>query len=159
MLATYLQLDRLVFIPAAQQPLKRHQESAPPKDRLRMLELMAEGDARFEVDAIEVERVAYLSRWTRSQSMRDGSLILSASSCWSDAFALLDQWRDAERVVSLAHFVVMTRAANDPTTAGVTLDEVTSRIRAIGGEGAAPPRVMDLRRIDVSSTEIRERST
>ena len=51
----------------------------------------------------------------------------------------------------------MTRAANDPTTAGVTLDEVTSRIRAIGGEGAAPPRVMDLRRIDVSSTEIRER--
>ena len=46
----------------------RHQE-----DRLRMLELMAEGDARFEVDAIEVERVAYLSRWTRSQSMRDGS--------------------------------------------------------------------------------------
>ena len=60
-----------------------------------MLELMAEGDARFEVDAIEVER-EYLSRWTRSQSMRDGSLILSAL-LGADAFALLDQWRDAER--------------------------------------------------------------
>ena len=52
----------------------------------------------------------------------------------------------------------MTRAAGtDSATSGVMLDEVTSRIRTIGGAAAAAPRVMDLRRIDVSSTEIRER--
>jgi nicotinate-nucleotide adenylyltransferase len=155
----HLQLDRLVFIPAAQQPLKRHQESAPPNHRVRMVELMAEGDARFEVDAIEVERsglsftVDTLAEYARRFPDSERFFLLGA-----DAFALLDQWRDAERVVSLAHFVVMTRVAGkDSATSDVTLDEVTSTIRAIGGAGAASPRVMDLRRVDVSSTEIRER--
>jgi nicotinate-nucleotide adenylyltransferase len=155
----HLQLDRLVFIPAAQQPLKRHQESAPPKHRLRMVELMAEEDPRFEVDGIEVERsglsftVDTLAEYARRFPDSERFFLLGA-----DAFALLDQWRDAERVVGLAHFVVMTRAAgNESVTSGLMLDEVTSRIRAIGGAAAAAPRVMDLRRIDVSSTEIRER--
>lgn len=155
----HLQLDRLVFVPAAQQPLKRHQESTPPEHRLRMVELMAEGDTRFEVDAIEVERrglsftVDTLAEYARRFPDSERFFLLGA-----DAFALLDQWRDVERVVSLAHFVVMTRVAgNDSATRDVTLDEVTSRIRAVGGAGAASPGVMDLRRIDVSSTEIRER--
>lgn len=155
----HLQLDRLVFVPAAQQPLKRSQESAPPNHRLRMVELMAAGDARFEVDAIEVERsglsftVDTLAEYARRFPDSERFFLVGA-----DAFALLDQWRDAARVVSLAHFVVMTRAAGiDSATSDVTLDDVTSSIRAIGGADAAPPRVMDLRRIDVSSTEIRER--
>lgn len=154
----HLQLDRLVFIPAAQQPLKRHQESTPPEHRLRMLELMAEGDARFEVDGIEVERsglsftVDTLAEYARRFPDSERFFLLGA-----DAFALLDQWRDAQRVVSLAHFVVMTRAASDSSTGDVTLGQVTDRIRAIGGDDAALPQVMDLRRIDVSSTEIRQR--
>ena len=154
----HLQLDRLVFIPAAQQPLKRHQESTPPEHRLRMLELMAEGDARFEVDGIEVERsglsftVDTLAEYARRFPDSERFFLLGA-----DAFALLDKWRDAKRVVSLAHFVVMTRAGQDAPTGDVTLAHVTSRVRAIGGTDAAPPLVMDLRRIDVSSTEIRQR--
>ena len=154
----HLQLDRLVFIPAAQQPLKRHQESTPPEHRLRMLELMAEGDARFEVDGIEVERsglsftVDTLAEYARRFPDSERFFLLGA-----DAFALLDKWRDAKRVVSLAHFVVMTRAGQDAPTGEVTRAQVTSRVRAIGGTDAAPPLVMDLRRIDVSSTEIRQR--
>ena len=154
----HLQLDRLVFIPAAQQPFKRHQESTPPEHRLRMLELMAEGDARFEVDGIEVERsglsftVDTLAEYARRFPDSERFFLLGA-----DAFALLDQWRDAKRVVSLAHFVVMTRAGQDAPIGEVTRAQVTSRVRAIGGTDAVPPLVMDLRRIDVSSTEIRQR--
>ena len=155
----HLQLDRLVFVPAAQQPLKRHQESAPPEHRLRMVELMAAGDARFEVDAIEVERsglsftVDTLAEYARRFPDSERFFLLGV-----DAFALLDQWRDAARVVGLAHFVVMKRVAGSQSTDDdVSLDEVTRRIREIGGAGAASPEVMDLRRIDVSATEIRER--
>ena len=154
----HLQLDRLAFIPAAQQPLKRHQQSTLPEHRLRMLALMAGGDARFEVDGIEVERsglsftVDTLAEYARRFPDSERFFLLGA-----DAFALLDQWRDAKRVVSLAHFVVMTRAGNESPTGDVTLEQVTSRVRGIGGTDALPPRVMDLRRIDVSSTEIRQR--
>lgn len=155
----HFELDRLVFVPAAQQPLKGDGHSAPANHRLGMVELMAKADARLGVDAIEVQRgglsftVDTLAEYARRFPESERFFLLGV-----DAFALLDQWRDPGRVVSLAHFIVMTRAGgNGSATGGVALEDVTSKVRAIGGAAAAAPHVMDLRRIDVSSTEIRER--
>ncbi|CAG0990552.1 nicotinate-nucleotide adenylyltransferase [Anaerolineae bacterium] len=155
----HLALDRLVFIPAAQQPLKQHQEAAPAGHRLRMLQVMTQGDARFSVDEIEIQRtglsftVETLEEYARRLPDSERFLLLGA-----DAFALLDQWRDPARVVSLAHVVVLTRAS----AAGAppderALEDVIARVRAIGGPGASAPRVIPTRRVDVSSTEIRAR--
>ena len=155
----HLELDRLVFIPAAQQPLKQQQPAAPSVHRLRMLQLMAEGDPRFEVDEIELARsglsftVDTLEEYARRFPEAERFFLLGV-----DAFGLLDQWRDAARVVGLAHFVVLTRVAGNGAAAdGTDLASVAARVRAIGGAAAMTPHVMDLRRIDVSSTEIRQR--
>ena len=151
----HLELDRLVFVPAAQQPLKQHQQSAPAADRLRMVQLMADGDARFAVDEIEIQRsglsftVDTLDAYAARSSGTQLFLLLGA-----DAFTLLDQWRDAARVVSLAHLVVLTREAGEE---GVDAAAVTQKVQSIGGEKAATPRAIPSRRIDVSSTEIRSR--
>src|SRR4051812_39982917 len=51
-----LALDRLVFIPAAVQPLKVGQGATPAEHRLAMVRLLVEGDPRFVVDAIEMDR-------------------------------------------------------------------------------------------------------
>ena len=52
----------------------------------------------------------------------------------------------------------MTRAwGNGSATRDLALEDVTRKVRAIGGAAASAPDVMDLRRIDVSSTEIRDR--
>lgn len=153
-----LQLDRLFFVPAATQPLKQHQASSPPNHRLRMVQLMVEGDTRFEVDEIEIKRtglsftVDTLEAYARRFPDAERYLLLGV-----DAFGLLDQWRDAARVVSLAHLVVLTRAADGGGANPVNLDVVTEKVRTIGGSTAATPRVLNSRRIDVSSTEIRER--
>lgn len=155
----HFELDRLVFVPAAQQPLKGDGHSAPAHHRLGMVELLAKADVRLGVDAIEVQRgglsftVDTLAEYARRFPESERFFLLGV-----DAFALLDQWRDPARVVSLAHFVVMTRAGNNGSaTGGVALEDVTSKVRAIGGADAEAPHVMDLRRIDVSSTEIRDR--
>lgn len=151
-----LQLDRLVFVPAATQPLKRHQVSSPANHRLRMVQLMVEGDSRFEVDEIEIKRtglsftVDTLEEYSRRFPDAERYLLLGV-----DAFDLLDQWREAARVLALAHLVVLTRVAEGMRT--VDLEAVTKQVRAIGGSAAATPRVLNTRRIDVSSTEIRER--
>ena len=152
-------LDRLVFIPAAQQPLKTEQQAAAASHRLRMVQLMAGGEPRFSVDEIEITRsglsftVDTLEEYARRFPDSERLFLIGV-----DAFALLDQWRDAARVVGLARFVVMTRVPGlDAGKSGPTLQSVTTRVRAIGGAAAATPLVMDLRRIDVSSTEIRER--
>jgi nicotinate-nucleotide adenylyltransferase len=154
----HLSLDRLVFVPAAQQPLKQRQLAAPATHRLRMVKTMAHGAPRLEVDEIEVARsglsfsVDTLAEYARRFPDAERFFLLGV-----DAFALLDQWRDAARVVSLAHFVVMTRAAGPGASHAMDLDAVLSKVRAIGGAQASSPEVMNLRRIDVSSTEIRER--
>jgi nicotinate-nucleotide adenylyltransferase len=154
----HLSLDRLVFVPAAQQPLKQHQLAAPATHRLRMVQTMADGAPRLEVDEIEVARsglsftVDTLAEYARQFPDAERFFLLGV-----DAFALLDQWRDAARVVSLAHFVVMTRASGPGALHAMDLDAVLSKVGTIGGAQAASPEVMNLRRIDVSSTEIRER--
>ena len=151
-----LPVDRLIFVPAAQQPLKQHQPSTPASHRLRMLQLMADGDSRFDVDEIEIQRtglsftVDTLDEYARRFPDAERYFLLGV-----DAFALLDQWRDAARVVSLAHLVVLTRVSEG---SDVTAATVTSKVHAIGGATAASPRVLDSRRIDVSSTEVRARA-
>ena len=153
-----LALDRLVFVPASQQPLKQSREAAPASHRLRMLQLMTEGDARFSVDEIEIRRtglsftVDTLEEYARRLPGAERYFLIGA-----DAFAMLDQWRDAARVVGLAHMVVLARVTGDGRS-GPLLEDVTARVRAIGGAAAAVPQVLASRRVDVSSTEVRARA-
>ncbi|MFI5232216.1 MAG: nicotinate-nucleotide adenylyltransferase [Gemmatimonadales bacterium] len=135
-----LGLDRVLFIPAAGQPLKSA-IVAPPADRLAMVERLVAGDPRFTVDPIEIERGglsftvdtlrALRERW-RSDTALALVLLLGA-----DAAATLPQWREPAEVAALAEVVVLSRAG--------------------GGTGAAVGRAIDTRRVDVSSTEIRAR--
>ncbi len=153
-----LGLDRLVFIPAAQQPLKRDVTAAAASHRLRMVELMTQGDRRFSVDEIEIRRsglsfsVDTLEEYSRRLPEAERFFLLGA-----DTFAALDQWRDPDRVVALARLVVMTRSGAGTGSGAPGADEVTRKARTLGGAGVAPPIVLASRRVDVSSTEIRER--
>lgn len=153
-----LQLDRLFFVPAATQPLKQHQASSPANHRLRMVQLMVEGDRRFEVDEIEMIRtglsftVDTLEEYARRFPDAERFFLLGV-----DAFGVLDQWHEADRVVGLAQLVVLARAATQQDARDVNRETVMEKVRRIGGSKAATPRVLNTRRIDVSSTEIRER--
>jgi nicotinate-nucleotide adenylyltransferase len=51
-----LDLDRLVFIPAAVQPLKVDRTTASAEQRFAMTKMLAASDPRFDVDAIEIDR-------------------------------------------------------------------------------------------------------
>ena len=52
-----LQLDRVLFMPAAQQPLKRGGHVATPAQRLEMTQLACADNVAFDVSPIEVERL------------------------------------------------------------------------------------------------------
>jgi nicotinate-nucleotide adenylyltransferase len=134
-----LALDRLVFVPAAAQPLKLGAVQASAGQRLDMVRLLVEGDGRFAVDSIEIERpglsysVDTLAEFARREPAADRFFLVGA-----DVMRTFDKWREPERVRSLATLVVMTR------------DD---------GAAAVPEGALSLRsrRIDVSSTEIRAR--
>ena len=147
-----LALDRMVLVPAGTQPLKAGAISAPADARLAMTRLLVDGDPRFEVDPIEIDRGglsfmvdtlgALTGRWNGAELF----LLVGA-----DVLASFDRWRDPERVRRLATLVVLTRAA-DPTAAEAA--HATDVDHALIG---GPPQRLRTRRVDVSSTEIRAR--
>ena len=135
-----LELDRVLFVPAATQPLKAGQVAAPATDRRAMVELLVAGDARFAVDTMELERggLSFTADTLRALRKRypagtaDLVLLLGA-----DAAAQFSHWREPGEVRRLAEVVVLRR-----------------------GEGSAAPegfRAVPTRRVDISSSEVRER--
>jgi nicotinate-nucleotide adenylyltransferase len=134
-----------------------------------MTRLLVDGDARVGVDAIEIERgglsytvdtlSALAVRWPRPAHM----LFWLVGGDVPRTFA---KWREPERIVQLATVVVMQRQ-NGSEAAG------SGRGRGRGGDaeqkshGTGPsaeiaalpgqPQVLATRRIDISSTEIRQR--
>jgi len=159
-----LELDRVFFVPAASQPLKAsHHASA--EHRVAMVRALLGDDPRFAVDAIEVERsglsftVDTLAAYATRYPMAERFLLVGA-----DVLATFAQWREPGRVRDLAEMVVLQRGQGD-----VGIDRLRGRTpsprrvdthplqdaRAV--EAVRPPRMLETRRIDVSSTEIRTR--
>ena len=134
-----LKLDRLVFVPTSVQPLKGGAESAAASDRAAMVRLLADGDSRFSVDCVEIDRGGLSftvdtlrqlrTRWPEAGV--DLVLLLGA-----DAAGQFEKWKEPDTIRSLATVAVLTRGASAPRP---------------GFE------VVPTRRVDISSTEIRER--
>ncbi|MGA9837957.1 MAG: nicotinate-nucleotide adenylyltransferase [Gemmatimonadaceae bacterium] len=140
-----LALDRLVFVPAAAQPLKAARFVASPQHRLAMVHLAVDGDPRFSVSAIEIDRgglsytVDTLAAFAERYPDAERVFLVGA-----DAFATLAHWREPARIARLARLAVMGRVGVEiaPPPAGVSASAVIP---------------LQTRRVDVSSTEIRER--
>ena len=138
-----LELDRLVWVPASTQPLKADRPAAPAEHRLAMVRAMVADDPRFEVSPVEVERggLSFTVDTVRHFSAQYPSAALFLL-LGSDAMASFAQWRDPAAVARLAQPVVLQRAGSH---------------EAIGGVEGVTPLRLETRRVDVSSTEIRER--
>lgn len=134
-----LQLDRLIFVPASVQPLKAGKDSASARHRLEMVRRLVGDDPRFAVDPIEIDRdglsytVETLAAFAERYPEANRFFLVGM-----DVLASFAQWREPDRVLRLATLAVMQRT-------GETGPVPASAIR------------IDTRRVDVSSTEIRDR--
>jgi nicotinate-nucleotide adenylyltransferase len=140
-----LELDRVVLVPAATQPLKVGRAVASAEQRLSMIRLLVEGDDRLEVSTVEIDRaglsftVDTLNHFAGQYPAAERFLLLGA-----DVLATFSQWREPERILQLAQTVVLERQ-------GDAAPALPSGV----AENAL--RRLPTRRVDVSSTEIRER--
>lgn len=156
-----LGLDRVVFIPAAQQPLKVGRTVAPAETRLEMTRLMTAVDSRFGCDAMEIDRTglsfsadtaeAYAAAFPEA----DLYFLIGL-----DALETLPAWRDPRRLLSNCRLAVLRRSAGTADSSGeedARLSRAIDRVRELGEPGWPEPVLVPSRRIDVSSTEIRAR--
>ena len=137
-----MELDRIVFVPASLQPLKSAGASAPSTLRLEMVRLLVAGDARFDVDAVELERgglsytIDTLNAFARRFPKADRFFLVG-----TDALETFGSWREPERILEVAHLIVLRRPGFVAEPAQIP-------------QGAT---ALVTRQVDVSSTEIRER--
>jgi nicotinate-nucleotide adenylyltransferase len=135
-----LELDRMLIIPAAANPLKSgERHAATPQQRLDMVRLTFGDDPRFEVSSMEFERGGLSYTVDTLEALRAGEpraeLILLVG---KDSFDTMNQWKNPARIRELATIAVLARGDADIAAAS-GVQRVTTR------------------RIDVSSTEIRSR--
>lgn len=135
-----LELDRLLVVPAARPP---HREAVFPAElRLAWARAVFHGAPGLEVSDLELRRdgpsytVDTLARLREARRPGELHLVIGA-----DQLRLLPTWHRYERLAELARIVVMERA-------GESLPE---------GEATLPYQGVEVTRIDLSSTRVRER--
>ena len=148
--AEALELDRVLFMPAAQPPHKKGQVITRATDRLLMTRLAINGDPILELSAIEMERpgpsftIDSVSELKRVH--RDTALFLVMA---ADSLAQIDTWREPDRLLEEIEWVVGPR----PGTALPDRPVLEDRF----GERASRIHLLEGPSLDVSSSEIRRR--
>ncbi len=161
-IAENLQLDRLLFIPAARPPHKNTQAVTSFAVRFEMIRLAIAGHPRFEVSDIENQRP--------EKSFSIDTVRLFRRDCGPaaqiffivglDAMLEIDTWRDYREIFPLCHFVVLDRPGYDPRQlAAILCQKVGCTHRAEENVFRHPSGngifFSPITRIDISSTQIR----
>lgn len=145
-----LKLDKLIFIPTAIPPHKSDEEIISAEHRLNMCRLAAESVKKAEVSDIEIKREgkSYTVDTLKQlkQMYPDSKLYLITG---ADMFMTLQDWRSPEEIFSLA--AVCTVPRNDDDYKRLKAHEL--KLNAMGAETV----ILDIKRMDISSTEIRSR--
>lgn len=152
-----LRLDELRLIPC-HTPAMRTRPAATAVQRLAMLRLALADSAPLQCDDREIRRggTSYTIdtlRSLRAELGASGRLCLIVG---ADAFAAFDSWKEWDRMVELAHIVVMERPGERPAQSPALARWVAARAAAdIGQAPCGGILSLQLTQLAISATHIR----
>ncbi|HNU85318.1 MAG: nicotinate-nucleotide adenylyltransferase [Pseudomonadota bacterium] len=160
-------LDRVVFIPSASPPLKHGPGITPYEHRERMVRLAVEGNPAFAYSDVEnrregrsytVDTIGYF-RETFGEELEIFFIL------GQDAFLDIRRWKDWRRLLTLCHFVVMSRPGWGRGTLRKALPEAYAaryaydrRTRGYRGPAGTLISFAQVTALDIGATDIRERA-
>jgi nicotinate-nucleotide adenylyltransferase len=163
--AETFRLEKVVFLPAGLPYHRGRGAHATADERLTMLKLATQRDARLDVDDRELKRQGPTYTFDTLSEIRKerGGEVPIAFLLGSDAFAKIDTWHRWTELFDLAHFVVGVRAG-DPgwETKGPgafprdAWPRITLNPRELTGTPAGKVMTYVMTPIAISSTAIRE---
>jgi len=141
-------LDRVLFVPASQQPLKRGTHIATPEQRLAMTQLACASNSAFEVSRIELDRPGPSFTLTTLEALQSAQIGELHFILGEDALAALTRWHGAARMVELARIIAVGRPGSALDLARIfqALPALRERLTVLPGPG-----------LDISSTALRQR--
>ncbi len=150
----HLSLEKVIFIPAAQSPLKlEHEPVVSAQNRLEMVTLSIAGNPYFEVNDIEIKRagtsytVDTLEALVAGQPEDDLYLIIGA-----DSLSSFHRWRNPRRICELARVVVLARGGEAPPNLELLAEFLPDEQKEQLTDRLVPTPV-----VEVSSTDLRSR--
>jgi nicotinate-nucleotide adenylyltransferase len=148
--AEVLDLERVLFMPAARPPHKRSHRVSAATDRLLMTRLAIAGDDRFELSAIEMERTGPSFTVDSIEELRRvlGPAARIFLVMAADSLSQIDTWREPDRLLSMVEWAVGPRPGSGLERAVIEqrFGAATSRIHLLDGPA-----------LDISSSELRRR--
>ena len=163
--AEAFRLEQVLFIPAGLPYHRGRAAHATNDERLTMLKLATQRDARFDVDDRELKREGNTYTYDTLAEIRkergpDTQLVFLGG---TDSFAKVGEWHRWTELFDLAHFAVAIRADDEQWLSkgpGTIPREAWPRITLDPRELAAAPagKIMTFRMtpLSISSTAIRE---
>ena len=135
-----LDLEKVIFIPAKNQPHKQYKIISPPEIRREMLVLALGDDARFEISDIELSKpglsYTYETLGLMQELYPDDELCLIIG---GDNIADIETWKNPEKIFNLVTVAAAMRP--DCKKAGKFKDRM---------------KIFAMPQVDISSTMIRE---
>lgn len=145
-----LKLDKLIFIPTAIPPHKSDAEIINAEHRFEMCRLAADTMKKADVSDIEIKRSGKSYTADTLKQLKelypDSELYLITG---ADMFLTIQDWRNPEEIFSLA--VICTVPRDDADYVRLRKHEI--KLNTMGAKTV----LYDIRRMDVSSTDIRKR--
>jgi nicotinate-nucleotide adenylyltransferase len=164
-----LALDRIVFIPSRIPPHKQKDAINPiasPDQRLHWVEQAIALHEDFSIDRIEIDREgpSYLVDTLTAMRDRDPDAAIPVFIVGEDAFAEMGEWREPERIFTLADFAVMTRPPGQlcdleeriPKIAKAAFDFEEDGRRARHNRAGTQIELVPITALDISSSKVRE---
>lgn len=149
-----LELNEIIFVPAAIPPHKQHLSQTDGEHRFNMLNLAVETDLRFSVSTAEIDRggVSYtvdtLEMFRAMYPSADLFLIVG-----SDTVVDMHTWKDLDRILELCEVSAFLRPGED------CADGIAEKLLALSvpTQKRLMQYLVEAHRIEISSTEIRMR--
>jgi nicotinate-nucleotide adenylyltransferase len=113
-IAEAFRLDKVIFVPAGLPYHRGRDAHATGEERLTMLKLATQRDARFDVDDRELRRSGPTYTFDTLSEIRKerGGEVPILFLTGSDAFRKIDTWHRWTELFDLAHFIVAVRAGD-----------------------------------------------
>jgi nicotinate-nucleotide adenylyltransferase len=147
-----LELNRLIFVPAAVPPHKQEKTLVESHHRFEMLQLATEGNLSFEVSDMELQRggVSYtFDTITQIQFEHPGAELFFIVGL--DSLVELHLWRNVDKLLELCTIVPFARGGEDPA-------RVAEQIQlSEPWKTGLLERLIRIHEIEISASEIRMR--
>ncbi|WP_315078434.1 nicotinate-nucleotide adenylyltransferase [uncultured Clostridium sp.] len=144
-----LNLDNMIFMPAGSPPHKEGKKVTSAMLRYEMVKKAIEDFSGFSISNYEIEKKGFSYTYETLEHFKDNDVelfFITGADCLMD----IEKWESADKILSLSNLVVFSRG-------GFSNKELIKQKEYIEKKYGVSIIVLTLKRLEISSTDIRER--